>query len=229
MATMREIRRANLCLLLESWPTQKAFAEASGLAAGHVSQMVNGTREVGENVARRIESSRGLQSGWMDTPHDSTHHVAEPAGQYGPQVGSELLASVPVVGVAQLGDGGYWADLDFPTGHGDGYIPWPTKAPNAYALRCRGDSMKPRVKDGEYVIVEPSRAPIPGDEVLIKARDGRVMIKELLYVRDGTVHLLSVNEAHGKLALPLEQIEAMHYVAGIAKAPLHRMGRSEPA
>jgi hypothetical protein len=35
------------------------------------------------------------------------------------------------------------------------------------------------------------------------------------------VHLLSVNEAHGKLALALDQVEAMHYVAGIAKGALH--------
>jgi hypothetical protein len=91
MATMREIRRANLCRLLESWPTQKVFAEANGLAAGHVSQMVNGTREVGENVARRIESSRGLPTGWMDTPHD------EPSSPTARLVGK--IYSAPGVGI----------------------------------------------------------------------------------------------------------------------------------
>ena len=122
-----------------------------------------------------------------------------------------------MVGTAQLGDDGYWAELEAPAGFGDGYIPFPVKSSNAYALRCRGDSMKPRIKDGEFVIVEPDQVPCPGDEVLVKAKDGRVMVKELLYIRDDTVHLLSVNEAHGKLALPLSAIDCMHYVAAITK------------
>lgn len=41
--------------------------------------------------------------------------------------------------------------------------------------------------------------------------------------------LLSVNEAHGKLALPLDQVEAMHYVAGIAKGALHEAGPKKDA
>jgi hypothetical protein len=41
-------------------------SEGFSAAPGHVSQMVNGTREMGEDVARRIERALGLAPGWMD-------------------------------------------------------------------------------------------------------------------------------------------------------------------
>jgi phage repressor protein C with HTH and peptisase S24 domain len=128
----------------------------------------------------------------------------------------------PVVGSAKLGDQGFFVELEFPVGHGDGKVEWITRDRNAYAIRCRGDSMKPRIKDGEFVVIEPNRAPTPGDEVLVKDRAGRVMVKELLYTRDEKVHLISVNEAHGKIVIPLSDVEVMHYVAGIAKSELWR-------
>lgn len=151
---------------------------------------------------------------------DEMRRLHEERAEYLPEGAIPLPVKrprVPVVGAAQLGDEGYWAELDHPVGHGDGYIDFHTTDQNAYALRCKGDSMAPRIKDGEFVVVEPNAAPHPGDEVMVKAEDGRVMIKELLYVREGLIHLASVNEAHGRITIPITQVAAMHLVAGIAK------------
>ena len=82
--------------------------------------------------------------------------------------------------------------------------------------------MKPRIRHGEFVIVEPNRAVAPGDEVLVKEKNGRVMVKELSYIRDGMVYLDSVNEAHPKISVSQQDVEVMHYVAGIAKSTLWR-------
>lgn len=131
---------------------------------------------------------------------------------------------VPVVGYAQLGDGGFFAELEYPVGHGTGHVRFASSHANAYALGCRGQSMQPRIKDGEFVVVEPDHSIAPGDEVLVKDKDERVMVKEWLYTRADTVHLLSVNEAHGKITIPTSQVELMHYVADIAKSD-----RYEPA
>jgi len=124
--------------------------------------------------------------------------------------------SIPVVGNAQLGDNGYWNDLEYPVGYGDGYINYPTRDQDAYALRCTGDSMKPRIRNGEFVIVEPNRQAKPGDDVVLKSLDGRVMVKTLLYMRDGRVHLLSINEAHPPQSFALNEIDKIHPIAGIA-------------
>ncbi|KGA30250.1 S24 family peptidase [Pectobacterium odoriferum] len=127
---------------------------------------------------------------------------------------------VPVVGGAQLGNGGHWTSMQYPAGFGDGHIKWPTNDPNAYALRCSGDSMKPRIKDGEYVVVEPQQQYLPGDEVLVVTKDERVMVKTFLYERDGEVMVMSVNEEHLPIRFSLSEIESIHYVAGIAKPSL---------
>ncbi|OMQ26886.1 S24 family peptidase [Serratia oryzae] len=124
---------------------------------------------------------------------------------------------IPVMGSAQLGSEGHWVPLD----NGDGFIHWPSADPEAFALRCTGDSMKPRIKDGEYVVIEPNHGYLPGDEILLVTKDEQVMIKTFLYERDGVVLVMSVNEEHPPLKFPVGDVERIQYVAGIAKASLH--------
>lgn len=125
------------------------------------------------------------------------------------------IKNIPVVGQAQLGDNGYWIDMGYPEGFGDGYIEFPSNDRQAYALRCIGDSMRPRIRNGEFVIIEPSIEVNYGDDVLIKSIDGRVMVKTLLYKRDGRIYLQSINENHPNISFPTEEIESMYYVAAI--------------
>lgn len=131
---------------------------------------------------------------------------------------------IPVVGMAQLGDNGHWADLEYPVGHGDGYVDFPSRDPHAYALKCVGDSMRPRIRDGEFAIIEPSHPIEPGDDVLVKSKDGRVMIKTFLYKRDKKVHLISINEAHPSMSFMDDEIEKMHYVVATTRASMWRPG-----
>lgn len=69
---VKETRREHLRRLVEGYPSQRQFAEALGLSAAHVSQMLTGVREVGEQVARRIETALGLAEGFLDTALDAT-------------------------------------------------------------------------------------------------------------------------------------------------------------
>ncbi|MGZ5053442.1 MAG: LexA family transcriptional regulator [Methylobacter sp.] len=123
---------------------------------------------------------------------------------------------VPVVGSAQLGDDGYWCELEYPVGHGEGYVNYSVTDKDAYALRCVGDSMKPRIRHGEFVIVYPNHEAMPGDDVMLKSMDGRVMVKTYLYTRDNRVHLISINEAFQPQSFAIDEIEKIHPIAGIA-------------
>ncbi|WP_179038254.1 S24 family peptidase [Limnobaculum xujianqingii] len=127
---------------------------------------------------------------------------------------------VPVLGNTQLGVGGLWSDTPYSVGSSDGFIYWPTKDVDAYALKCVGDSMMPRIKEGEFVIVEPNHSYNSGDEVLVVTQDGEVMVKTFLFERDGLLHLMSVNEDHPPVRVSRESVEKVHYVAGIAKSAL---------
>lgn len=167
-------------------------------------------------AARRL----GVHSDWLATGRGqrvAPPVAAEPNSIY---LTRPPTTGIPVVGAAKLGDSGNFCELEYPVGHGDGRIDWPSRDPNAYALRCKGDSMKPRIRHGEFVIVEPNHPVTPGDEVLVKAKDGRVMVKQLAYVREGMVYLDSINEAHPRISILQEEMDAFHYVAGIAKSAL---------
>lgn len=130
--------------------------------------------------------------------------------------------NIPVLGNAQLGNGGFWTEMQYPVGSGDGYIRWPSFDEDAFALKCSGDSMVPRIKEGEYVIIEPNHIFKPGDEVLVVTDEGEVMVKTFLFERDGFYHLLPVNEDHAPIRLHKSKAVKMQYVAGIAKSSLWR-------
>ncbi|WP_238714816.1 MULTISPECIES: S24 family peptidase [Tenebrionibacter/Tenebrionicola group] len=128
--------------------------------------------------------------------------------------------SVPVLGNTQLGHGGYWNDMEYPAGGGDGYLRWPSCDEDVYALKCVGDSMMPRIKEGEFVIIEPNHHYHPGDEVLVVTHGGEVMVKTFLFERDGYYHLLPVNEDHAPIRIAKSDVAKIQYVAGIAKSTL---------
>lgn len=156
--------------------------------------------------------------------HPLTHEPAEllldakKRGNVVRPVGSTKEGVVPVVGTAKLGMDGYFEALDFPVGHGDGYLHIYSDDPNAYGLKVIGDSMHPRIKSGEYVLIEPNKLYVTGDEVMVQTRDGRSMIKEFIYLRDGVYRFDSVNQDHSPLHLDLNDVTRVHLVGGILKS-----------
>lgn len=203
------IRRANLQNALDEryGGVIADLARAIERDDAYVWQLLRGTRNIGERVARHIETALHLARGTLDHPR-SLGDSATP--EYNAR-------RVPVLGTAQLGEDGFHYALDYPVGHGDGFIDYPTADKNAYALRVKGDSMRPRIKHGEFVLIEPDTAPQAGEEVLVRTTDGRVMVKVLDFRRDGVVQLSSVNEAHRPITLDEKDIERLHYVAAIVK------------
>src|SRR5690606_15695783 len=55
-----------------------------------------------------------------------------------------------------------------------------TPAELAYALRVRGDSMHPAIRNGSFVVAEPGRACVPGEYVVLVLTTGQKMVKELV-------------------------------------------------
>jgi phage repressor protein C with HTH and peptisase S24 domain len=118
------------------------------------------------------------------------------------------MRSVPLIGMAQAGIGGFFDDAGFPVGGGWEAISFPdTKDEHAYALEISGDSMLPLYRDGDVVIVSPSSSVRRGDRVVVRSRDGEVMAKVLARRTARTVELHSLNPEHDNHVLPLEEID----------------------
>lgn len=122
---------------------------------------------------------------------------------------------VPVVGTARLGDNGFYEEISSVAGSGDGLVDAYSTDPNAFALRVKGDSMFPAIRDGWYVVVEPNSAPQPGDYVLIKLKSGQKMVKELLMQRQDSITVSSVNGDVRK-TIDSGDIEAHYGVQSVA-------------
>ncbi|WDG75497.1 XRE family transcriptional regulator [Pseudomonas chlororaphis] len=203
------------------WSSQSRIGNyESNLREPNLSDLILLAPALGVSVAELISGidSNSLQASISNMdPMILGLSAQDPNGAVTP-LGATKKGVVPVVGTAKLGMDGFFEPLDFPVGHGDGYLHIYSDDPNAYGLRVIGDSMHPRIKNGEYVLIEPNKSFLAGDEVMVQTYDGRSMIKEFIYLRDGIYRFDSVNKDHGPIHLTQVEVSKVHLVGGILKS-----------
>ena len=119
-----------------------------------------------------------------------------------------VVQSVPLLGLAQAGSGGYFDYGGFPVGKGWDEVGLPSITDeHAYALEISGDSMKPAYRSGDIVVVSPSATVHRGDRVVVKTTKGEVMVKELKRRTAKVVELASLNPSHPDRTLAPSEIE----------------------
>ena len=115
--------------------------------------------------------------------------------------------TVPLIGLAQAGGGGFFDDGGFPTGGGWDEVAFPdVPDPNAYALEISGESMLPLYRDGDIVIVAPNASVRRGDRVVLKTREGEVLAKELKRRTENIIELKSLNPEHPDRLIPTDKV-----------------------
>jgi phage repressor protein C with HTH and peptisase S24 domain len=120
----------------------------------------------------------------------------------------ESARRIPLIGMAQAGDGGFFDDAGFPAGAGWDEIVFPHIADeNAYALEISGESMLPAYRDGDVVIVSPNSPVRRGDRVVMKTREGEVLAKELKRRTAKTIELRSINPEHPDRAFDVKDVQ----------------------
>jgi phage repressor protein C with HTH and peptisase S24 domain len=116
--------------------------------------------------------------------------------------------TIPLIGMAQAGTGGYFDDAGFPVGGGWEEINFPKiEDENAYALEVNGDSMEPVYRQGDILIVSPNANCRRGDRVVAKTFAGQVMFKTLKRQTAKTIELSSFNPEHQDLTFELEEMD----------------------
>src|SRR3978361_287616 len=121
--------------------------------------------------------------------------------------GKVAISSVPLIGFAEAGAGGYFDDGGFPVGKGWEDIAFPSLTDeHAYALEISGDSMKPVYRDGDIIVVSPGAPVRKGDRVVVKTKNGEVMAKELKRKTTKSVELKSLNAEHRDRTLSMSDV-----------------------
>lgn len=103
------------------------------------------------------------------------------------------LRRIPVISWRQAGD---IAQFDQMPDEYEDSVPTDIRDEKAFAVRLRGDSMEPRIEDGDLAIVLPSVAPTNGEIVLANLRDQGACCKIMHVQHDkNLVTLTSYNPA----------------------------------
>jgi len=122
--------------------------------------------------------------------------------------GAGIYRNIPLIGFAQVGNQGYFDDAGYPAGGSWDEIPFPGLGdPQAYALEITGDSMEPVFRDGDTVIVSPQANIRRGDRVVVKTKNGEVMVKLLQRQSVHKIELKSLNPDHEDRSLEVENVE----------------------
>ncbi len=160
-----------------------------------------------ESIAKVLDATGSTIIQFMDFLHpDSRDRDGQfPDGAFPPQAGS-----IPLLGFAQAGAGGFFDDGGFPAGQGWDVVDFPaapgTKA-GVYALEIQGDSMLPLYRDGDVLIVEPGAQIRRGDRVVVKTKEGEVMAKVLVRQTVRSIELLSLNPDHANRTFDVGDVE----------------------
>jgi phage repressor protein C with HTH and peptisase S24 domain len=191
------------------WGAMDRLAERAGLSASGLA------KKSGLDPTTFNKSKRVTPEGRPRWP--STESVAKALGATGIPFDTfvaliddapRVVQSVPLLGFAQAGAGGYFTDGGFPAGKGWDEVGLPSvNDEHAYALEISGDSMKPAYRDGDVIVVSPGSPIRRGDRVVVKTRDGEVMVKELKRRTAKTLELSSLNPNHVDRTLAAADVE----------------------
>lgn len=158
-----------------------------------------------ESIAKVLEATGATIDQFMGYIRTQSTDDPLPDGSFPPQLGS-----IPLLGFAQAGAGGFFDDGGFPAGQGWDLVEFPaspSRKAGVYALEVQGDSMMPLYRDGDVLIVEPGAQVRRGDRVVVKTRDGEVMAKVLTRHTARAIELLSLNPEHPNRHLDMVDVE----------------------
>ena len=199
------------------WAAIDALAErhslsASGLArrAGLDSTAFNKSKRLSADGRPRWPSTESLAK-IIEATQSSLEELFEliEGRRSGPRGALPTQAStVPLIGFAQAGAGGFFDDAGFPAGQGWDEIALPSPGEGGiYALEVQGDSMEPLYREGDRIVVSPTEQVRRGDRVVVKTRDGEVMAKILHRQTGKQIELHSINPAYEPRLFELSDIE----------------------
>lgn len=131
---------------------------------------------------------------------------------------SERPAAVPLLGMAQAGQDGYFDDAGLPVGDGWDQTALPRPKDSLLSLRIVGDSMDPLYREGDRIIVDREATEVrKGDRVVVRTTGGETLAKEIGALTAQVVTLTSVNPAYGPRTLTRNEIVWMGRILWVSQ------------
>ncbi|HEY8595074.1 MAG TPA: helix-turn-helix transcriptional regulator [Devosiaceae bacterium] len=196
------------------WDAIDAIAERHGLSTSGLARLAgldptafNPSKRVSKDGRQRWPSTESIAK-VLEATGENLEEFVSGGGAYRQTSQIPPGATVPLLGFAQAGAGGFFDSGGFPVGQGWDEVRFPVGGDgSAYALEVTGDSMLPLYRDGDIIIVSPSEQLRRGDRVVVRTRDGEVMAKILHRQTEKLVELHSINPAHPPRSIDAGDVE----------------------
>ena len=198
------------------WDAIDRLAERHGLSASGLARVggldataFNRSKRVSKDGRERWPSTESIAK-VLDATGESFDQFLSAGGAYLQLGGGPPRPSVPLLGLAQAGSGGFFDSAGFPSGQGWDEVQLPAPGDDGtYALEVTGDSMLPLYRDGDVIVVSPTAEPRRGDRVVVRTRDGEVLVKILHRQTARTLELHSLNADHPPRIIEMRDVEGM--------------------
>jgi phage repressor protein C with HTH and peptisase S24 domain len=158
-----------------------------------------------ESLSKVLAATGASLDDFMALVRGQPNETFNPGENFSPQ-----QSSVPLLGFAQAGAGGFFDDGGFPAGEGWDIVDFPARpgdGSSVYALEVQGDSMLPLYRDGDVLIVEPGAQVRRGDRVVVRTTGGEVMAKLLHRQTAKRLELTSINPEHPNRVFDFSEID----------------------
>lgn len=178
--------------------TMKQVADKVGVSEGTISRWESGKiadmrRDKIMAYAQALNISPAIIMGWDNVNSSSTSESIH-AGKRIPVLGS-VAAGIPIDAIEDVLD---WEDISEDM----------AKTGEFFGLRIKGDSMQPRIVEGDVVIVRQQPDADSGDVVIVQVNGDKATCKRLAKYSSG-ISLISFNPAYEPMNYTNEQIEQL--------------------
>ncbi|TPW06687.1 MAG: phage repressor [bacterium] len=130
----------------------------------------------------------------------------------------ERPSTLPMLGMAQAGQDGFFDDAGLPVGDGWQQTDLPRPKDSLLSLRIVGDSMAPLYREGDRIIVDREATEVrKGDRVVVRTTGGETLAKEVAALTTRAVTLASVNPAYEARILPRKEIVWMGRILWVSQ------------
>jgi phage repressor protein C with HTH and peptisase S24 domain len=194
------------------WEGIDAIARRHGLSTSALAKLAgldatafNPSKRVSKDGRERWPSTESIAK-ILEATGESIDSFVTATGAY-LQVTPPIGRTVPLLGLAQAGAGGFFDSAGYPAGQGWDEVKLPVVEESAFALEVHGDSMLPLYREGDKVIVSASEQVRKGDRVAVYTKGGEVMVKLLHRLTLNRLELHSINPDFPPRLLDIKDVE----------------------
>lgn len=206
--TIVEIRKENLQLLIKAVGKKSELAHLAQTDPAYISQVLSEktNRNIGDSLARKLETACKKPRGWLDKTHDEVSTPKPPAYE-NTRTTPDIIRKIPLLSWISAG---IWCGVidNFFPGDAEEWLPCPVNCGhNSFALRVSGDSMTSAIPgaktypNGCIIFIDPGRQPTSGCSVVAKLKDHEEATFKTYREDMGKKWLIPINRDYEKLLI----------------------------